>query len=313
MAEELLTYEQLSIAYDGAPAVRNASFTVHRHEILGIVGESGSGKSTLLKAAMGLLGPSGQVMAGAIWLHAAQGKAQAGRADRDRAVTGVLEQRVNLTAASHTQRQKICGAQMGMVFQDSKAALTPTRKVGDLFFETYRAHPEAVRDGASNGPASGADTGGKRAQRRACDARAAQLLQQLNVPDPARILRSYPFQLSGGIGQRVGIALAMLLNPHVLLADEPTSALDAMSQRQVAARLRSLADRRPMGIVLVTHNIALVRAIADTVLVLRAGETQEYGPASQVTAHPQSPYTRELLAAVPVLPGCASKNGKDVR
>lgn len=132
-------------------------------------------------------------------------------------------------------------------------------------------------------------------------------MQQLNVPDPPRILESYPFQLSGGIGQRVGIALAMFLQPKVLLADEPTSALDAVSQKQVGTQLRELADRQGVGIVLVTHNIGLVRAAADTVLVLRNGEVQEYGPAAQVVNDPQSAYTRQLLAAVPTLRIAASE------
>lgn len=339
MRRALLTYDHVSIGYGGAAAVCDVSFAVHAGEIISIVGESGSGKSTLLKAALGLLGPSGHVSGGHIWYtggtdtkgmdggaadsgnryagNAAHRDMRPGGSGAHAADAGEGEgetrapfARIDLTRADKRTLSAVRGRQVGMVFQDSRAALTPTRRVGDLFFEEYRAH-RRNEHGATLATQTAGELGrdshhrssraNRRALRTACDTCALEILERLNVPNPPRILQSYPFQLSGGIGQRVGIALALLLEPLVLLADEPTSALDAVSQSQVAAQLRHLADRQGMGIVLITHNIGLARAVADTVVVLKDGVTQESGPVAAVLAHPQSAYTRQLLDAVPVL------------
>ena len=127
------------------------------------------------------------------------------------------------------------------------------------------------------------------------------LLGRMNVADPARILGSYPFELSGGLGQRVGIAMAMLMRPKLLFADEPTSALDVVSQKQVVGELARVRSELGCAIVVVTHNIAVVRMLADDVLVLRGGHVVEQGPADQLLSHPRQPYTVELLDAAPRL------------
>jgi peptide/nickel transport system ATP-binding protein len=131
--------------------------------------------------------------------------------------------------------------------------------------------------------------------------RALELLARLGFADGMRILKSYPFELSGGMQQRVGIAAAMLLNPRVLFADEPTSALDVSVQKQVVEEMLMLRRSFGMAIVLVAHNIGVIEAMADNVLVLKNGETVEYGEAKQVLTNPQTAYTRELMAAVPRL------------
>ena len=181
-----------------------------------------------------------------------------------------------------SELRTLCGSQISLVFQDCLASFAPIGKVGDQLFEMARAH----------GVASRAD----------CDARAIDLLARLNVNDPERVLASYPFELSGGIGQRAGIAAAMLLRPQLLLADEPTSALDVVTQRQVIGELAALREEDGMTLVVVTHNIGVARALADAVLVLKDGRVVEQGPASEVLACPTSAYTHELLAAVPTLP-----------
>ena len=123
----------------------------------------------------------------------------------------------------------------------------------------------------------------------------------MNVDDPVRVLSSYPFELSGGLGQRVGIAMAMLMRPKLLFADEPTSALDVVSQKQVVGELARVRSELGCAIVVVTHNIAVVRMLADDVLVLRGGHVVEQGPADQLLSHPRQPYTVELLDAAPRL------------
>ena len=127
------------------------------------------------------------------------------------------------------------------------------------------------------------------------------MLQKMRLPDAENIMKSYPHQLSGGMRQRVGIAMAMTFNPELLLADEPTSALDVSVQRQVVREMLKLRELFGTAIVIVTHDIGVVRAMADTVLVLKNGKTIEYGTADRVLDHPQDPYTRKLLEAVPKL------------
>ena len=127
------------------------------------------------------------------------------------------------------------------------------------------------------------------------------LFAKLNFKDSQRVWDSYPFELSGGMNQRAGIAIAMLMNPPILFADEPTSALDVSVQRQVVREMLKLRELFGTAIVIVTHDIGVVRAMADTVLVLKNGKTIEYGTADRVLDHPQDPYTRKLLEAVPKL------------
>ena len=128
-----------------------------------------------------------------------------------------------------------------------------------------------------------------------------ELFEKLNFKDSQRVWDSYPFELSGGMNQRVGIAIAMLMNPPILFADEPTSALDVSVQRQVVKEMLKLRELFGTAIIIVTHDIGVVRAMADTVLVLKDGKAVEYGPAVKVLEHPEDPYTKKLLAAVPKL------------
>jgi ABC-type dipeptide/oligopeptide/nickel transport system ATPase component len=125
------------------------------------------------------------------------------------------------------------------------------------------------------------------------------LLSRINIKNPEQVLESYPFELSGGMGQRVGIAFAMVSNPHVLFADEPTSALDAVSQKQVVEEFKLLKSVGKTAVVLVTHNLGVARQLADSIIVLKDGEVVEQGSAVAVFENPQTAYTKELLAAVP--------------
>lgn len=256
--EELLRYDHVDISYLGQPVIRDVSFSLHSGEILGIVGESGSGKSTLIKAAMGLLGCEGQVTRGDIWF---KGK--------------------NLPELPPKELRKLCGPELGYIFQSSGSAFCPIRTVGVQLFETMRAHGKITK----------ADF----------EVQALELLSKLGFDSGKRILESYPFELSGGMQQRVGIAAAMLLNPSVLFADEPTSALDVTIQKQVVEEMLMVRQTFGTAIVLVTHNLGVIGAMADKVLVLENGRCVECGSTRQVLSQPRANYTKALLAAVPRL------------
>ena len=156
----------------------------------------------------------------------------------------------------------IRGAKIGMIFQDAKASLCPIRTMGSQIYESMAAHGDISRAEAEQ--------------------MALELFEKLHFPDSRRIWDSYPFELSGGMNQRVGIAIAMLMKPSVLLADEPASALDAAVQRQVVEEMLRLRDMFKTAMLLVTHDIGVASAMADTVLVLKDGRVVEYGPAKQV-------------------------------
>ncbi len=187
----------------------------------------------------------------------------------------------NIPDLSERQLRKIRGTEIGMIFQDAGASLCPIRTIGEQIWESMSAHRKTSRAEARE--------------------KALDLFDKLNFKDGRRIWNSYPFQLSGGMNQRAGIAIAMLMEPAVLLADEPTSALDVIVQRQAVQEMLRLREIFGTAILLVTHDIGVVSAMADTVLVLKDGRMMEYGKAQQVLREPQSEYTRKLLAAVPRL------------
>ena len=256
--EALLRYNHVDISYLGQPVIRDVSFSLHSGEILGIVGESGSGKSTLIKAAMGLLGCEGQVTRGDIWF---KGK--------------------NLPELPPKELRKLCGSELGYIFQNAGSSFCPIRTVGSQLFETMKEH--------------------EKISRKDFEAQALELLGKLGFADGKRILESYPFELSGGMQQRAGIAAAMLLNPSVLFADEPTSALDVTIQKQVVEEMLMVRETFGTAIVLVTHNLGVIGAMTDRVLVLENGRCVECGSTRQVLSQPRADYTKALLAAVPRL------------
>lgn len=187
----------------------------------------------------------------------------------------------NLPDVPEREIRKIRGEKIGMIFQDAGASLCPIRTIGSQIYESMKAHRNITR-----------------AEAKEC---ALELFEKLNFRESQRIWDSYSFELSGGMNQRVGIAMSMLMNPSILLADEPTSALDVSVQKQVVLEMLRLRELFGTAIILVTHDIGVVSAMADTVLVLQDGRMMEYGPAGQVLEHPQSEYTKTLLAAVPRL------------
>ena len=187
----------------------------------------------------------------------------------------------NLPDLPPKELRKLNGRSLGMIFQSAGSSFCPIRTIGAQLYETMTEHEKTSKTEFLD--------------------RAMELLGKLGFEDGKRVLGSYPFELSGGMQQRVGIAAAMLLNPSVLLADEPTSALDVSVQKQVVEEMLLVRDTFGTAIVLVAHNIGVIGAMADKVLVMKNGETVEYGKTQQVLENPQADYTRALLSAVPRL------------
>lgn len=187
----------------------------------------------------------------------------------------------NIPDLSKKELRKINGAEIGMIFQNAGSSFCPIRTIGRQLYECVAEHEGITKD--------------------EFNIRISDILQKMGFEDAERILTSYPFELSGGMQQRVGIVAAMLLSPEILLADEPTSALDVSIQKQVVNEMLKVRDVYGTGIVLVTHNIGVIRRMADKVLVMKDGKMIEYGDACQVIVNPQQEYTKKLMAAVPRL------------
>jgi ABC-type dipeptide/oligopeptide/nickel transport system ATPase component len=187
----------------------------------------------------------------------------------------------DLQTFSKEQMRKARGEEMAMIFQDAGSYLNPRRKIGSQFVETLRVHQDISKEEA-------------RAQAKA-------MLSRLKLADPERIMKSYAFQLSGGMRQRVAIAMAMAMHPKLLLADEPTSALDVTIQAQVVQEMLDMRESLGTAIVIVTHNMGVASRMADYIAVMQNGNLMEFGTRDQVIDHPQSSYTKKLLSVVPEL------------
>ena len=180
--------------------------------------------------------------------------------------------------------RKMYGSEMSMIFQDSGNMINPIRRIGQQFIDYVQAHqPDKSKD---------------QAYKMCCD-----MLTNVRLPNPENIMNSYPFELSGGMRQRVGIAMAMTFNPELLLADEPTSALDVTTQAQIVRQMMELCDDFHTSIIIVTHNIGVAAYMADQLIVMQHGKVVDQGTRDEVMNHPTSDYTKKLLAAVPEMEG----------
>jgi peptide/nickel transport system ATP-binding protein len=196
----------------------------------------------------------------------------------------VVFEGAELLGASRSQLRKIRGRKISFVFQEPMTSLNPVLRIGDQLKEALRQHLDLSRSAA--------------------DARAVELLDLVHIPDPERRVQEYPHQLSGGMRQRVMIAMALACDPKILIADEPTTALDVTIQAGILDLLRELRERLGTAIILITHNLGVVADLADRVVVMYAGRKAEEAPVGELFAHPQHPYTIGLLGAVP-RPGSA--------
>jgi peptide/nickel transport system ATP-binding protein len=248
-----------------AAAVRELSLTIAPGEVLGLVGESGSGKSVTSLALMRLLPPHALVSGE---LQFADG----GGCMRD------------LLRISSEEMRQLRGSAMAMIFQEPMTALNPVMRVGDQIAEAILAHRRA--QGVSRKEAWNL---------------AVQALQDVAIPDAARRARDYPYQLSGGMRQRVMIAMAIANRPKLLIADEPTTALDVTIQAQILQLLAELRQKFGLAMLFISHDLAVVSQIADRTAVMYAGNLVELGTKSDIFCSAAHPYTRGLLQAVPTL------------
>jgi oligopeptide/dipeptide ABC transporter ATP-binding protein len=243
--------------------VNDISFSLGEGETVGIVGESGSGKTMLSLALMGLE-PPGARRRGEAWLEVHDGV------------------RMNLVAAGREKLRGIRGRDIAMIFQEPMTALDPVMRIGAQVEEAIRVHELS---------ASSQEIG----------RRAIEALKRAAVPEPERRARQYPHQLSGGLRQRVMIAMALAPGPRILIADEPTTALDVTVQKQILELLAQLRRELQLSMLFITHDLGVVSQIADRVMVMYAGRIVEEGPTAEVLRHPRHPYTEGLLRAAPRL------------
>ena len=219
------------------------------------------------------------------------GESGSGKTTVIRAVLGLLAGGGKVTEGSITfegedllsytpeQWRKLRGSDISMIFQDSGAMMNPTRKVGKVFTEYILTHEKISKKEAwSKGIA---------------------MLERMRLPSPDNIMESYPFQLSGGMRQRVGIAMGMTYQPKLLLADEPTSALDVTTQAQIVREMMELRDKYNTSIMIVTHNLAVALYMADKIIVMKDGEVVDRGNRDEILNNPKSDYTKRLLASAP--------------
>ena len=246
-------------------AVRGLSFSIDPGEVLGLVGESGSGKSITSLAIMGLLPPAA-VVSGDITF---QMSSQLG--DRP----------VHLTTLPAEQLRQLRGSRIAMIFQEPMTALNPVMRVGDQIAEAVLAH----------GSVSKAEIWG----------RVIEGMRDVAIFDPEQRARSYPHQLSGGMRQRVMIAMAIVNRPQLLIADEPTTALDVTIQQQILDLLNELRHKFGLAMLFISHDLAVVSHVADRVAVMYAGNLVELGSKSEIFRAPAHPYTQGLLKAIPSL------------
>ena len=189
----------------------------------------------------------------------------------------------SLLSYSKKQWRELRGTQISMIFQDSGAMINPIRKIGSQYVEYILAH--------------------KNISKKAAQDMALEMLEKMRLSDGKRIMESYPFELSGGMCQRIGIAMAMTFRPKLLLADEPTSALDVTTQAQIVRQMMELRDMFGTGIIIVTHNIGVAAYMADKLFVMKQGYVVDSGTKTDILYNPSSEYTKNLLASVPSLKG----------
>jgi peptide/nickel transport system ATP-binding protein len=231
--------------------------------VLGVVGESGCGKSVTARAILGILDRPGRVVGGSVLLDPGT----------------AAEQNLAALDPNGAALRAVRGGRIGLIFQEPMTALSVHYTVGNQIIEAIRAH--------------------KNLSKAAARAAAVELLREVGIPRPELRIDAYPFQLSGGLRQRVGIAMALACAPDILIADEPTTALDVTTQAQILALLRRLQRDKGIALMLITHDMGVIAQMADDVAVMYLGRIVEFAPVRRLFAAPRHPYTRALLRSVP--------------
>ena len=259
--KSLLKVNNLSVSFDtnegSFDAVKSVNFDLKKGETLAIIGESGSGKSVTASVIMGILTcPPGRIKSGEVLLN-----------DLD------------ILKLSDSDRRKLMGSKVAIIFQDTLSHLNPVFSVGSQIAECFEVHKNLSKKDSWK--------------------KAVKLLERVRIPNPSRRAKDFPHQFSGGQRQRVMIAMALALEPDIIIADEPTTALDVTIQAKILELLGELRDERNMGLILITHDLAIAAEISDKVIVLNEGKIVEKGITRDVFINPNHAYTRQLMDSIP--------------
>ena len=257
----MLEVEKLTVYFGDRCVLEDVSLSVKRGNVLGIVGESGSGKTMTALSVMGLLSPAASINGGSIRLDG-------------RELIGLDERSMS----------QIRGKDIAMIFQEPMTSLNPTMRIGKQLVEAVRLHCEKSD---------------KKPSRAQIKSRVLDALSDVNLPEPERIYNSYPHELSGGMRQRVMIAMGTICRPGYLLCDEPTTALDVTTQKGILELIKSMKSEHNMGIVFITHDLKLLKNFADEVAVMCRGKVVERGRVDDIFMSPKEDYTKKLIAAIP--------------
>ncbi|HXM93858.1 MAG TPA: ABC transporter ATP-binding protein [Candidatus Dormibacteraeota bacterium] len=277
---------ELPTAQGWVRPVNDVSLRIDAGQSLGLVGESGSGKTMLSLALMGLLPPGARVSGEVSWFGGDVSIRDVFvHADAAPAIHGDLRSsKTNLLALSERGWRTVRGGEIAMVFQEPMTSLNPVMRIGAQIEEGIRAHMPKLE-----------------ARKERVRAIAMEALRRASVPEPELRAQQFPHQLSGGLRQRTMIAMALAAGPQLLIADEPTTALDVTVQKQILDLLDRLRRELKLGLLFITHDLAVVAHVADRVAVMYAGRIVEEGLTREVLTRPRHPYTQGLLAASPTL------------
>jgi peptide/nickel transport system ATP-binding protein len=267
MAEPILSVRDLAVEFrqdqGNVRALEAVSLDLYPGRVLGVVGESGCGKSVTARAILRILDRNGAIIAGRVLLDPGTPN----------------EMNLASLVAESARMRDVRGKRIGLIFQEPMASLSMQYTVGNQIVEAIREHRDLSKQAAR--------------------AQAIRLLGEVGIPRPETRIDVYPFQLSGGLRQRVGIAMALACEPDILIADEPTTALDVTTQAQILALLRRLQRDKQIALMLITHDMGVIAQMADDVAVMYLGRVVELAPVRRLFASPVHPYTRALLRSVP--------------
>ena len=289
MSHTLLEIKNLTVSVEkaGSPTaiVKGVDIEVPYGKIVGLVGESGCGKSMTAKTINGILPTAAKVTDGAVLWH------------------GNPKAETDLTKLSEQKLRKLCGSQIGMVFQEPMTSLNPMMRIGNQVSEALLIH-KLVQN------------------KKEARAKTIRLLDEVGIPEPELRYRSFPHELSGGMRQRVMIAMAVVCEPKLLIADEPTTALDVTIEAQILKLIKKMCDAYSMSAIVITHNMGVVAQICDYVYVMYMGRIMERTSVKRLFERPLHPYTRGLLASIPrigrnpeylqTIPGNIPEIGKEI-
>lgn len=267
----MLTIKNLSVGFpkndNVVKAVNGVDFSVKEGQIVGLVGESGCGKSTALFSIMGLVPSPGEMLSGEIYLN-----------------------NIDISNNSKEEWRKLRGKEISMIFQDPMTALNPAYSVGEQIREVLKTHRKNRMNIFNR----------KKIKQQEVQ-KVIQLMEEVRIPSAAERYHDYPHQFSGGMQQRILVAMALACEPKIILADEPTTALDVTIQAQILDVLKDINRKHNTSILLVTHDLSVASEFCDEIVVMYAGKIVERGPTRKVIDDPKHPYTQGLLDSIPVI------------